>query len=331
MSALDQLAKRLGSGARSGEPLRRHASYRIGGPADLFFASRSARELVEAVEAADEMGISWRAMGSGSNLLVADEGVEGLVVKASGGSFRYVPYSAEGSVLVHVDAGCMLAAVARRTALEGLQGLEWASNVPGTAGASVVNNSGAFGSCVAEHLVQASLHFPRLGSQALGVTELDFGYRTSRLKQRGSAIVLEAIFRTRPGNPAQLRARLAEIRQARAATQPSGFSVGSVFRNPDGAFSGQLIEEAGLKGYRAGDAEVSQVHANFVLNRGAATARDVLAVIVHMRETVGERFGIWLEPEIELVGRWPPEDLARLRGDGASPQGPSHANSGEGR
>ena len=313
MSSLEELARRLGPAARVREPLSRHVSYRIGGPADLFVTARSAEPWIRAVEAAEALGVPWRILGTGSNMIIADEGIEGLVVKTSGGSFTSAPAETDGQVLVQADAGCILAALARRTALAGLAGLEWASNVPGTVGASVVNNSGAFGSCISEHLVSARLFSPGAGITEVPTPDLGYAYRTSCLKRKETVgVVLDATFAMQTGDQAELRRSLTEIRQARQSTQPSGFSVGSVFRNPDGAFSGQLIDAAGLKGFRVGNAEVSQLHANFVLNLGGAQARDVLGVVAHMQKTVAEKAGIWLEPEIELVGRWRPEDLQRL-------------------
>jgi UDP-N-acetylmuramate dehydrogenase len=302
---LDQLRRALGSGARAGEPLSRHTAIRIGGPADLFFVARSPDELRCAVQESHRVGVPWRVIGSGSNLLVSDAGIEGLVIKATAPGATIRISDSGGSPTVEADAGAILAAVGKQAALRGLAGLEWAVNVPGTVGASVVNNSGAFGSCVAEHLVEASVFFPESGARDVPLADLSYDYRTSRLK-RGElvGVVLSARYRTSPGDRNQLRSRIAEIQATRRATQPSGYSLGSMFANPPGDAAGRLIEQAGLKGYRIGGAEVSTLHANFIVNQGKATARDVIALMRRIQHIVSERSGVWLIPEVQLAGRY---------------------------
>jgi UDP-N-acetylmuramate dehydrogenase len=279
----------------------------------VFLVARTNEELVHAVDAAAERGIPWRVIGSASNLLVSDEGLEGLVVRPASKSIASEPSPDREGQLIRADAGCLLAAVGKQLALQGLAGLEWAINVPGTVGASVVNNSGAFGSCTSEHLVAAEVHLPCVGIRVLDRDDLGLTYRTSRLKRSELAgVVLSTTFRTLAGDPAALRARITEIQRMRKATQPTGFSVGSVFANPVLAASGRLIEEAGLKGSCVGDAEVSTLHANFILNRGHARAADVLQLLQRIQRTVWERTGEWLLPEIQLTGRWQPEVLQSL-------------------
>lgn len=285
----------------------------------MFLTVRSSHDLCAAVAAATETGVSWRVIGAASNLLVADEGVDGLVIKPMTRGLRVVPSAAGGGVLIHADAGCVLATVAKKAAFAGLGGLEWAVSVPGTVGASVVNNSGAFGSSVSECLVEAMLFFPGHGERLVSVNDLQYAYRTSRLKKgEWSAVVLEATFRTRRANPAQLRVSLEELEEKRRVTQPFGPSVGSVFRNPEGSYAGVLIEQAGLKGTRLGDAQISPVHANFILNVGRASAHDVLELIRQAQRNVWEHNQVWLTPEIEFVGRWPSEQLATLQGPGTT-------------
>jgi len=312
-SALAELHRRLGPAARLGEPLGRYTSARVGGPADLFVGAQSSDELVCAVEQAAALGVPWRIIGSASNLLIADEGVEGLVVKAATSGVRLWPHQDTGGVLVQAEAGAIFAAVAKQTALRGLRGLEWAVNVPGTIGASVVNNSGAFGSCAAEHLVEVLLHVPRVGAHTVPAEDLGLAYRTSRLK-RGEllGVVLTATFRLVPDDPTSLRQRTQQIRQMRRATQPSGYSVGSMFTNPPGDAAGRLIEAAGLKGHRVADAEISALHANFMLNRRAARARDMFRLMQLVQSEVWERSRVWLVPEIEFVGRWSDTELQGL-------------------
>ncbi len=299
-----ELAERLGPRARSGEPLARHTSIRIGGPAGLFSVARSPAELRSAAAEAHDLSVPWTVIGSGSNLLVADGGIAGLVIKATAPGVQVRFLEEDGTLVVEADAGVMLAAVGKQAAARGLAGLEWAINVPGTVGASVVNNSGAFGSCVSEHLVRAELFEPGRGTRSITADELAYAYRTSALK-RGilAGVVLAASFRVVRGDRDQLRARIAEIQRIRRATQPQEYSLGSIFANPPGDAAGRLIERAGLKGCRVGDAEVSRLHANFIVNRGRARARDVIELMRHIQERVWQEASVWLTPEVQLVGR----------------------------
>ncbi len=303
---LAELREQLGPGARTGEPLARHTSIRIGGPADLFFVARSSGDLIRAADAAHHLGVPWRIIGSGSNLLIADAGIEGLVIKATapGAQVRFPQEG--GDVLVEAEAGAILAAVGKQAATRGFAGMEWAINVPGTVGASVVNNSGAFGSGVSEHLIRATVFVPGEGTRAISVDELNYGYRASTLK-RGemTAVVLSASFRLVPSDREQLRARIAEIQGIRRATQPQEYSLGSIFANPPGNAAGRLIEQAGLKGHHIGDAEVSRLHANFIVNRGKAKASDVIALMRHIQNVIWQSANVWLTPEVQPAGRHP--------------------------
>jgi UDP-N-acetylmuramate dehydrogenase len=306
-----ELREELGPTARVDEPLARHTSIRIGGPADLFFVARSPADLVRAANAAHRLAVPWRIIGGGSNLLIADAGVEGLVIKATapGAQVRFLH---EGpGVLVEADAGAILAAVGKQAATRGYAGMEWAINVPGTVGASVVNNSGAFGSSVAEHLARATVFVPGVGTRTMAVGELEYAYRASALK-RGvtTAVVLGACYRVVPGDREHLRARILKIQEIRRATQPQEYSLGSIFANPPGNAAGRLIEEAGLKGHRIGGAQVSELHANFIVNRENASANDVINLIRHIQDVIWQRQNLWLTPEIQLAGRHP-ESAAR--------------------
>jgi UDP-N-acetylmuramate dehydrogenase len=312
-SPADDLQRRLGPGVRQDEPLARHASSRVGGSADLFFVARTCDDLTRAVDLAEDLGVSWHIIGSASNLLVSDDGVEGLVIKATNNGTAVSTSDGGSSYVVEAEAGCIYASLARRMVARGLSGLEWAVNVPGTVGAAVVNNSGAFGSGTSEHLEHAVVHIPACGTRPYSPTELGLAYRTSCLKKgelRG--VVLGATYRLEVANPADLRARVVSIQDTRRRSQPSGYSLGSVFANPAGDAAGRLIEAVGLKGTRVGAAEVSQLHANFILNRGGARASDVLALILQTRTAVQERFGISLSPEIQFLGRWTDTQLGGI-------------------
>jgi UDP-N-acetylmuramate dehydrogenase len=220
-----------------------------------------------------------------------------------------------GRVTLVASAGHLIAGLARQSTRRGLAGLVWASNVPGTVGAAVVNNAGAFGGAMAEVLERALVVDPMGRTRYLTPDDLAMAYRSTRLKRRElDYVVLEAELRLTEADPAALEAELHTVRAQRRRTQPSGFSVGSTFTNPPGDSAGRLIDAAGLKGRRIGGAEVSPLHANFIVNRGGATARDVYALMRTMQDAVYAQTGTWLVPEVELLGRWPGDMLAALAG-----------------
>jgi len=283
-----------------------HTSLRVGGWADLFFVARGSSPLIQAVDMATALGVPWHIVGAGSNLLISDDGVEGLVVKAASRAGAWQIRDEGGRAAVEAEAGCILASLARHLVDEGFEGLEWAVNVPGTVGAAVVNNAGAFGSSTSEHLIDAELYFPGMGRKRLTPGQLEMAYRTTALKRRElEATVLGASFRLRPSDKGAVRERMEQTQRQRQATQPTGPSLGSIFANPPGDAAGRLIEAAGLKGRRRGGAEVSTLHANFILNRGGgAQAREVFGLMAEVQDAVWRQHRHWLVPEVELVGRW---------------------------
>ena len=294
-----------------GVSLAPHTSLRVGGPADYFVLAQSARDVAEGLAWARERGLSVRVIGGGSNLLVADAGVEGLVLKAA-----YARATVEehgGQPVLVAEAGANLANQARRLAKQGFGGLEWAANVPGTVGGAAVNNAGAFGGDTASCLVSVTL----IGAERtlrLGGDEMKYAYRTSILKRRefGDVAVDRVELRLTLSTPEVADGLVKAFNAQRMRTQPRILSAGSVFANPEGTFSGKLIEEAGLKGTRTGGAQISEQHANFIVNPGGATARDVYALMRRAQDVVYERSGTWLRPEIELLGRWSADELAAL-------------------
>jgi len=290
----------LGADAvRRGEPLARYTTLGVGGPADLLALVDGADALRRAVLLAWEREVPCRVLGAGSNVLVGDGGVRGLVVINRSGSVRF------SGTHVEAESGVSFSALARRCVDRGLAGLEWAVGIPGTVGGAVVGNAGAWGGDVASVLHTAILLEPGGAVEAWPVERLEYGYRTGALKRNGGRqpVVLGAEFALRQGDRRTLEARVAEIAARRKATQPPGATCGSIFKNPPGDYAGRLIEAAGLKGKRQGRAEISPRHANFIVNRGGATAADVWALIQLARERVLARFGVELELEIELVGR----------------------------
>ncbi|MBN1179231.1 MAG: UDP-N-acetylmuramate dehydrogenase [Anaerolineae bacterium] len=299
---LEQLARVLGERAKRDEPLAPYTSMRVGGPADLLVACRTADEVVRTARQAQAHGVPWLVLGSGCNVLVADAGVRGLVILNRAEQVRLAD---DGTVWA--ETGAQMAALSRQAVERGLGGLEWAAGLPGTVGGAVVGNAGAFGGDVATNLVSAQV-LPRDGAAAERPGAwFDFVYRGSRIKALPTherPVVLAATFQLRPGDPQALRAQAAEIVTWRRTRHPSGATMGSTFKNAPDAHAGRVIEGAGLKGYRIGGVKVSEQHANFFVNTGEATAADVLALMRHVQDIVERQFGIRLEPEVELVGAW---------------------------
>lgn len=303
----EALQARLGPGAvREEEPLGRYTALRVGGPAELLAIAEDTAALRAAVELAWQHGVACRILGGGSNVLVSDAGIRGLVVLNRAGKVTF------GDGEVWAESGASFSTLARRCVSRGLAGLEWAAGIPGTVGGAVVGNAGAWGGDVASVLAQARVLVPG-GTVALWPAEqMGYGYRSSVLKRQGAggggperqAVVLEALFRLQRGEKESLEKRLAEIADRRKSSQPPGATCGSVFKNPPGDYAGRLIEAAGLKGAGRGGAAISTVHANFVVNQGGATAADVEALIDLARREVEAGTGVRLELEIELVGEW---------------------------
>lgn len=297
----------LQSRAKRNEPLSKHTTARIGGPADLLIEVRTTDELVAVAQRADAMGLPYLVIGGGANILVSDAGVRGLVIVNRAREVRFDVRGARARV--EVDSGVMLATLARDCIERGLAGMEWAINVPGTVGGGVVGNAGAHGMEIASNLNLARVM--RRGSPPEYWTprQMQFGYRRSALKAYAPAdrpIVLSATFDLKLDYRANLERRAGEFIARRKATQPPGASIGSMFKNPPGDYAGRLIEAAGLKGKQIGGAMISDKHANFFVNvSGQASADDVKALIDLAHAEVLRRFGVDLELEIELIGEWP--------------------------
>jgi UDP-N-acetylmuramate dehydrogenase len=294
--------------------LAAYTSLRVGGPADWFVLARSAQELASALRFAREHGLPIRVIGGGSNLLVADEGVDGLVVKAA--FARATVQDRGGRPVLVAEAGANLANQARRLAKQDLGGLEWAANVPGTVGGAAVNNAGAFGGDTATCLEAVTVVDAEGRHLRFGPGELGYAYRASVLKRRelGDVAVESVELKLTRCDSGTADARVKEFNAQRMRSQPRILSAGSVFANPEGTYSGKLIEEAGMKGTFLGGAQISEQHANFIVNPGDATARDVYALMRRAQDLVFERTRIWLRPEIELVGRWSEEERSALVG-----------------
>lgn len=283
--------------AKLDEPLRRYTAWKIGGPADALIEPRSAEDLVGAIRKARERGIPVTVLGGGTNVLVRDGGIRGLVIRLAK-ALTNVEIS-ENRVVA--DAGVLYPVLANTTAAKGLAGLEFATGIPGTVGGAVYMNAGAYGSETVEVLDWADVfrdgEIVRMPNEDLGLS-----YRKSILHEHPSWLVLRAGYTLAPGDPEELKARIKEFRSQRMNGSPNKPSCGSTFKRPEGDFPGRVIEAAGLKGARVGNIEVSSVHANYLVNLGGGTAEDALQLIEHVRETVREKLGIELESEVRVIG-----------------------------
>jgi UDP-N-acetylmuramate dehydrogenase len=296
----EDLMPALGGRLMRGVPLARYTAARLGGPADwLYLAKSDTNELIAVVRAAWQDGLAVRVIGGGANVLVSDAGYRGLIVVN-----KIAQIKPAGQAILRVSAGTSLTHLTRECAALGLSGFEWAAAVPGTVGGAVVNNAGAHGGSIAESLISARVVEPD-ADREWPLAEFHYAYRHSALKARADRrfLVTAATFRLTPDSPAAVAARMDDYNAYRKRTQPPGASLGSVFKNPPGDYAGRLIEAAGLKGYRIGAAQVSQVHANFFVNQGgAATAVDYHALVRHVQAAVEAHSGVRLEPEIEFIG-----------------------------
>jgi UDP-N-acetylmuramate dehydrogenase len=292
-------------------PLAYYTTMRVGGPADGLVVAETGTELEGIVTELWKTEIAFMILGSGSNVMFSDAGMRGVVVinhTRPGEGFRFQDAKAlkDKPVTVWAESGVNFGALARQAGLRGLSGLEWASGIPGTVGGAVIGNAGAHGGDVAGSLAVAEILHRLEGRQTWPVERLEYRYRGSVLKGKGTpqpqAVVLSAKFRLVRSTRESVQVMMNVIAEKRRQTQPPGTSMGSMFRNPPGDYAGRLIEAAGLKGIRVGGAEISSGHANFFINKGNATAADVLALIKMAQNAVADKFGVQLELEIELIG-----------------------------
>ncbi|TWH60145.1 UDP-N-acetylmuramate dehydrogenase [Desulfitobacterium sp. LBE] len=276
-------------------PLQKLNTWRIGGLAETVCWPESEEELREIWLKCQEQGIPFRLFGRGSNVLFPDEGLSGVTVISTG-----LAQSVWDSEWVTVGAGYSLARLSQEAADRGLTGLEFARGIPGTVGGAVVMNAGAHGGSIQDILEEVKILAPEGEVQRLAKEDIQFGYRECSL--RDQAIVLEGVFHLKPGDPDVIQATMSENLAKRKAAQPLELpNAGSVFRNPPGGSAGRLIEEAGWKGKRLGGAQVSSKHANFIVNQGNATARDVLALIREIQKDVHHQFGVELKTEVRYI------------------------------
>jgi UDP-N-acetylmuramate dehydrogenase len=334
-----ELRARFGKQVRAPEPLARHSTFGVGGPADAWVVTATEADLIQLVELA--VGRAWPLMlvGNGTNVLYADAGMRGIVAQMALDAWQLAELDAE-RVLLTAGAGVSLPRLVNDLAARGLAGLEWGAGVPGTIGGAIVSNAGAHGASTADTLRTVRVLFvtaagtpdattSAAGGRGVTVRDLEAGdlqlaYRHSRFRSarritfdddgrptapprasiEPTEMILGGTFVLRRAPVEEVRARVAQYRHHRKETQPPQKSAGSVFKNPPGDFAGRLIEAAGLKGTAIGQAQISPLHANFIVNNGGARASDVVALIALARRTVRERFGVELELEVELRGEW---------------------------
>ncbi|MBQ7564451.1 MAG: UDP-N-acetylmuramate dehydrogenase [Lachnospiraceae bacterium] len=286
------------------EPMRLHTTFRVGGNADFYIEVSSAEQLKDLVSFLSKQRTPFFVLGNGSNLLVSDAGYRGVILSLSKYFQRIevLSDSAEGSVIL-AESGALLGSVSKTAMEAGLKGLEFASGIPGSVGGAIVMNAGAYGGEMKQVVESVTLlDTERLAIEKRSCKEMEFSYRDSLVKH-GPYIVLETRLRLFPGNREEIRALIEELRQKRVEKQPLEYpSAGSTFKRPEGYFAGKLIEDSGLRGYRVGDAQVSEKHCGFVINRGHATAAEIMTVIRDVSRIVLEKQGVQLTPEIVMLG-----------------------------
>jgi UDP-N-acetylmuramate dehydrogenase len=307
IATVERFQELFGDQFQTGVSLARYTSARVGGPAEMFLTVKSAAELLTAVELAYSQRINYFILGGGSNILVADRGISGLVIMNKA---RAVKYRSNGvNVICTVESGMNLSSLARQCIGKGLGGLEWAIGIPGTVGGAVVGNAGAHGSDMSHTLLAAQIWEPGRGIRMFSNEEMRYDYRDSILKREhgknlSRRVVLSAELQLKPEPVDVLTARADAFNTHRKQTQPGGASTGSMFKNPENYYAGYLIDTAGLKGLHFGGAAISEKHANFFINEGDATAEEIRALIAEAWNTVREQFGVEMELEVEMVGEW---------------------------
>lgn len=280
------------------EPMSRHTTFRVGGPADYFVYPHRIQEIENVLRLCYEYQIPKYIIGNGSNLLVSDSGYRGAVIQIYK---NMASIHREGNRLT-AQAGVLLAKLASTAYESGLTGLEFASGIPGTVGGAVVMNAGAYGGEIKDVCTSVTMLTPEGHVEKLENGRMEFGYRTSAVAKR-QGIVLEAVFELKPGEKETIRTRMEELKEARCTKQPLEYpSAGSTFKRPEGYYAGKLIMDAGLRGYRRGGAMVSEKHCGFVINYDHATAADILQLIRDVQNTVREKFGVELEREVKTLG-----------------------------
>ena len=282
------------------EPMKKHTTFRIGGPADYFVTPESREEIQAIVELCKKEEIPYSVIGNGSNLLVGDKGYRGVILQI----FKKMNQIRVEENKIYAGAGALLSKVAATALSESLTGFEFAAGIPGTLGGAVVMNAGAYGGEMKDVLKEVTVMTAAGEILVLPAEKLEMGYRTSLVKTKGY-LVLSAVIVLEQGNQEAIKARMKELTEQRVSKQPLEFpSAGSTFKRPEGYFAGKLIMDAGLRGYQTGGAQVSEKHCGFVINKDNATAADVCRLLRDVQDKVKEQFGVTLEPEVKFLGKF---------------------------
>lgn len=280
------------------EPMSKHTTFKIGGPADIYVEPVTA-DIVPIINYLRECDTEYMVIGNGSNILVSDDGIEGVVISLG----RKAGEINISDNKIIAGPGALLSQVANAAADAGLTGLEFASGIPGSIGGAVFMNAGAYGGEIKDVLETVDVLTNDLLVKTVDVKELDLSYRHSKLMEQGG-YVLSATLKLEPGDKDEIKAKIDDIRSQRTAKQPLNYpSAGSTFKRPEGYFAGKLIDDAGLRGYTVGGAQVSEKHCGFVINKSDATASDVLQLMKNVDQIVYEKFGVHLTPEVRIIGR----------------------------
>lgn len=282
------------------EPLARYTTMKIGGPADILIVPKHVTGIEKTLQLVKKYKTKWTVIGRGSNLLVSDQGIEGVVIRLGEG----LDHLEVENHRVRVGGGYPLIKLSTLLSRQGLAGLEFASGIPGSVGGAVYMNAGAHKSDISNILSKALILFENGTIEWLMNREMEFSYRTSVLQTKRPGVVLEAEFQLQVGERGEIVRNMQKNKDYRRETQPWNHPcAGSVFRNPTPYFAGHLIEKAGLRGYRIGGAQISEMHGNFIINTGGASAQDVLSLIALIKHTIKDKFGVDMHTEVEIIGR----------------------------
>ncbi|MEE1227815.1 MAG: UDP-N-acetylmuramate dehydrogenase [Lachnospiraceae bacterium] len=280
------------------EPLSKHTTFQVGGPADLFVSPSSPKELQGALKLANQYGVPFFVVGNGSNLLVSDEGYRGMILQIG----KNLSEIRIDDNIITAQAGAMNSRVARVALDHGKTGFEFAAGIPGSIGGAAAMNAGAYGGEMKDVLKEVRALTPEGEFVTLSTEEMDLSYRHSVIFDKGY-LVVSVKMELHPGGQKEIQAKMDDLMGRRREKQPLEFpSAGSTFKRPEGYFAGKLIQDTGLKGYTVGGAQVSEKHSGFVINKGGATAEEIVFLMAQVQKKVHDKFGVWLEPEVRLVG-----------------------------
>ena len=282
------------------EPMKSHTTFRVGGPADYFVTPQTAEEDAKVIEACTQEKVPYYIVGNGSNLLVSDKGYEGVIIQI----YKQMNQVKVEGAQIHAQAGALLSMIAKRALDAELTGFEFAAGIPGTLGGACVMNAGAYGGEMKDVLKSVTVLTDKGEVKTLAKEELELGYRTSGIAKKGY-IVLEAVLELQKGEKEKIQAVMDDLKERRVTKQPLEYpSAGSTFKRPEGYFAGKLIQDAGLRGFQVGGAQVSEKHCGFVINKDQATASDVMNLMNQVSDKVYEEFGVRLQPEVKRLGEF---------------------------